>query len=116
MGAHTFDVRATDAAGNTALATRAFTVTAPRVPQVNDSPPETTIRKVKVKGDQAKVKFSSSVEGSTFQCKLDKGKLRPCRSPKTFKSLDSGKHKVTVVATDSVGNVDPTPAKSKFRV
>jgi hypothetical protein len=114
-GPHTFDVQVTDAAGNTTLATRAFTVVAPSVTPDKD-PPETTIKKVKVKGDQAKVKFSSSEAGSTFQCKLDKGKLRPCRSPKTLKNLDAGKHKVTVVATDAAGNTDPTPAKGRFRI
>jgi Ca2+-binding RTX toxin-like protein len=115
QGPHTFEVQATDAAGNTALATRAFTVVAPSVTPDND-PPETTITKVRVKGDQAKVKFTADEAGSTFKCMLDKGKLRPCRSPRTFKNLDPGKHKVTVVSADAVGNADPTPAKKKFRV
>ena len=92
-----------------------FTVVGPSVTPDKD-PPETTIKKVKVRGDQAKVKFFSSETGSTFQCKLDKGKLRPCRSPRTLKNLATGKHQLKVSATDAVGNADPTAAKTKFRI
>jgi len=86
------------------------------------------IGKVKVKGTTATATFSGSDSGSrfarasasatglSFKCKLDKGKFKACRSPKKFKHLKAGKHKVTIEAIDAAGNVDPTPAKKKFRV
>jgi CSLREA domain-containing protein len=63
----------------------------------------------------AKFKFKSNEAGSTFQCKLDKGKFKNCRSPKTYKELKPGKHVFKVKATDKAGNVSK-PAKKKFTV
>jgi hypothetical protein len=81
--------------------------------------PETTI----VKGPRArthkrvvKFRFVSSEPGSTFQCKLDRRKFKPCRSPKKYKRLKPGKHIFEVRAIDAAGNKDKTPAKRKFRV
>jgi Ca2+-binding RTX toxin-like protein len=115
VGAHAFEVRATDAAGNSATATRAFEVTGPSV-EPDTTAPETTITKVKVKGGGAKVKFTANEASSTFTCQLDKKKPRPCTSPAKFRHLDEGKHKVKVVATDAVGNKDASAAKAKFRI
>jgi hypothetical protein len=39
-----------------------------------------------------------------FECKLDRGRLRPCRSPQTFSGLKPGKHKLTVVLVDATGH------------
>jgi len=81
--------------------------------------PETTIRKgpkAKSKQRTATFKFASSEKGSTFQCKLDKKKFKPCKSPKTYKKLKPGKHVFKVRAIDKAGNVDPTPAKRKFKI
>jgi subtilisin-like proprotein convertase family protein len=64
----------------------------------------------------AKVKFSSSETGSTFQCKLDGGKYKTCTSPTKVKNLKIGKHKLFVRAIDAAGNVDATPLKYKWRV
>jgi hypothetical protein len=107
-GAHSFDVRATDAAGNSAIASRAFTV--------DGDPPETKLRKPKIRGDRITLRFSSNEPGSEFRCKLDRRKLRPCPAPKKYKNVDEGKHSFTVVATDAVGNSDPTPAKRRFEI
>jgi hypothetical protein len=63
----------------------------------------------------AKFKFKSNEAGSTFQCKLDKGKFKTCRSPKTYKKLKPGKHVFKVRATDKAGNVGK-PAKRKFTI
>ena len=80
-------------------------------------PPETTITK-SPKGEsskaKAKLKFESSEPGSTFMCKLDKGKFEDCSSP--FKQrIDVGKHKFKVFAIDPAGNADRSPAKAKFK-
>jgi hypothetical protein len=83
------------------------------------TPPQTKIGKVKVSGTTATVKFSGSDDQAgklTFKCKLDKKKFKSCKSPKKFKHLKAGKHKVRVEAIDAAGNVDPSPAKKKFKV
>jgi hypothetical protein len=83
--------------------------------------PQTKIRKIKVNSERAKVtiRFKGTDESQgtiKFQCKLDKKKFKKCRSPKTFKHLSAGRHKVKVRAIDAAGNVDPTPAKRRFRI
>jgi CSLREA domain-containing protein len=60
-------------------------------------------------------KFKATVGGSTFECKLDKGKFKKCSSPKKYKKLKPGKHVFKVRAVKG-GKVDPTPAKRKFTV
>lgn len=71
--------------------------------------------KAKSTSTTAKFKFKANEAGSTFQCKLDKGKFKKCRSPKTYKKLKPGKHLFKVRATDKAGNVGK-PAKRKFTV
>jgi hypothetical protein len=85
----------------------------------DNDPPNTTITKAPkgtIERDTAKIKFKSSEAGSTFACKLDKGSYRSCSSPRKYKNLDDGKHKVLVRATDAAGNADPSPDKAKFKV
>ena len=81
--------------------------------------PDTEIKKAPsgtIEKDKAKIKFKSDESGSTFECKLDKGKFKSCTSPITYKNLDDGKHKVLIQATDKAGNVEEKPAKAKFKV
>jgi 6-phosphogluconolactonase (cycloisomerase 2 family) len=81
-------------------------------------PPETTITKgpkKKTKKRKAKFEFSSDEQGSTFQCKLDKGGFEPCDPAETFK-VKRKKHTLEVRAVDPAGNVDPTPAQLKWKV
>jgi hypothetical protein len=82
-------------------------------------PPETTIDKGPKKAtssSRATIKFSSDESGSTFECKLDKKPFKPCSSPARFKNLKPGRHKVSVRATDKAGNVDQTPAVTRWKV
>lgn len=81
--------------------------------------PQTKITKgpkAKTHSTTAKFKFSSSEAGSSFECKLDKKPFKRCKSPKKYKKLKPGKHVFRVRAIDKAGNVDPTPAKKKFKV
>ncbi|HEY5976883.1 MAG TPA: hypothetical protein VIT85_03415 [Solirubrobacterales bacterium] len=74
-------------------------------------------KKPKLKGTPtAKFKFTASISGSSFECKLDKGKFKKCRSPKTYKKLKPGKHVFKVRAVSPAGVKDPTPATKKFKV
>jgi flagellar hook assembly protein FlgD len=80
--------------------------------------PKTTITKgpkAQTTSTTAKFKFKSNEADSTFQCKLDKGKFKKCKSPKTYKKLKPGKHVFKVRATDKAGNVGK-PAKKKFTI
>ena len=81
-------------------------------------PPQTTLVKKPHTGFKrsAKVTFTSSEAGSHFECKLDGGKFKACSSPKKLKHLKIGRHKFFVRAIDASGNVDPTPAKVKWKV
>jgi hypothetical protein len=60
-------------------------------------------------------RFSSSPGGASFQCRLDSGRFKACRSPFTTRRLGFGHHRFTVRAvTDGVP--DPSPASYGFRV
>jgi hypothetical protein len=81
--------------------------------------PDTQITKQpnnKLDGSKANYKFTSSEPNSTFLCKFDKAKFKPCSSPHKLKHLDDGKHRFRVEAVDAAGNIDLTPAKDKFRI
>ncbi|HVO52815.1 MAG TPA: hypothetical protein VMT37_00225 [Solirubrobacterales bacterium] len=92
--------------------------------------PQTRITKrpkqtIKTTGKRAtiKLRFASTVAGSSFECsltKLRKGKKPPkpvfksCKSPKTY-SLKPGKYRFRVRALAS-GQIDPSPAFGTFVV
>ncbi len=86
---------------------------------VGDEAPETKITKgapKRTEKTKVKFRFTSDDPGASFQCKLDKEKFKGCRSPKTLKHLDPGKHTVAVRAVDADGHRDTSPAKDKFKV
>ncbi|MBE2320107.1 M36 family metallopeptidase [Solirubrobacter sp. CPCC 204708] len=109
-GPHTFTVTATDAAGNTASATRTVTVDA--------TPPETMIEwappPILTARDFA-LAFRAG-EDATFVCSIDGAAATPCTSPLALSGLGDGAHSVVVTAIDAAGNADPTPARSDFTV
>jgi len=61
-------------------------------------------------------RFASDQPGSSFECKLDRGPFRPCRSPFTARVLSPGRHGFRVRARDAAGTLDATPAFHGFRV
>jgi hypothetical protein len=83
--------------------------------------PETTItKKPKHKATHTKVKikvkFSASIAGSTFECRLDgHKKWKPCESP-FKKKLGAGRHSLQVRAVSPGGVPDPKPAKVRFTI
>ena len=91
----------------------------PPTVQTDCDPPQTTITKApekKTARTAARYKFTSDEPGSTFECRLNKKKFKPCESPFRKRVKAGRKHKFKVRATDAGGNVDPSPAKHKFRV
>jgi hypothetical protein len=112
-GVHTFEVRATDPAGNTDLtpATHSWTL--------DTGPPETTVTSAPndpTNATSATFDFSSSESGSSFECALDGAAFTSCTSPRTHSTLSEGSHTFQVRATDAAGNTDPTPASRTWRV
>ena len=107
-GAHTFSVRATDAAGNTDATPRRGPgpSTPPRPTRRSRTGP---VRHRRV--ERRLVRVHSSEAGATFECKLDDGALGTrCTSPQgaTPASRD-GSHTFSVRATDAAGNADAEP-------
>lgn len=108
-GAHTFAVQATDPAGNTdpTPASDGWTVdlTAPDT-TIGSGPPPFS--------NQTSASFTFSSEpGATFECSLDtvdEGEFAACTSPKAYTDVPEGLRTFRVRATDTVGNVAPTPA------
>jgi hypothetical protein len=119
-GAHKFEVRAVDGAGNVdqSPASRSWSV--------DVTPPDTQIGKhpnALVASSAAQFEFSGS-DGSgsgvaSFQCRLDSGEASAwgaCTSPQSYSSLPDGAHKFEVRAVDGAGNVDQSPAVSAWNV
>ena len=99
-GAHTFAVRATDAAGNTsAVQTHAWTVdtVAPTV-TITDKPANPS------KDASPSFAFSPSESGSQFVCRLDGSSFTSCVSAKSYTGLADGPHTFGVKAMDAAGN------------
>ena len=115
QGAHTFEVRATDAAGNVdaSPASRSFTVDTS-----DTTPPDTTITAgpTGTTGDSTPSFSFSSEAGATFECRVDGGAWVTCTSAFTTAVLGEGPHTFEVRAIDGSGNVDASPASRAFTV
>jgi hypothetical protein len=136
-GSHSFQVRATDPSNNTdqTPAGYSFEVVLPTTPPlVQPSPlspppagpiggtktvaPETTFvgKPVARTHDRTPTfRFRSTTPGADFQCRLDRGRYRPCRSPFTTAPLSPGRHSFEVRAVHD-GSHDATPASLAFKV
>ena len=60
--------------------------------------------------------FSSTDVGSTFECQLDGTGWVGCTSPQPYTGLADGSHTFEVKATNTRGNIDPTPASWTWRI
>ncbi len=84
--------------------------------------PDTTITKAPkpvIHKRSATFAFESDNAAARFRCQVDKTASFNCPSPKKLIELDEGRHtfKVTAYVGAFTGGVlDPTPAKTKFRV
>ena len=112
-GSHTFEVRASDAAGNVDA------TPAQHVWTIDTTQPETTLLTTPPNpssSSEATFTFSSSDPGATFICWLDGGSTGICTSPKTYTGLSNGNHVFNVRAVDAVGNQDPTAASYSWTI
>ena len=113
-GPHTFEVRATDSAGNTdpSPATRNFTVdTTPPDTMITSGPSGT------IATDRPTFTFAGTPAGDTakVQCLIEFGRFQDCTSPSVI-ILEDGTHTAEFRAEDAAGNQDPTPATRTFTV
>lgn len=112
-GSHTFQVQATDGAGNTDPTPASYTWT------IDTTPPNTTItsRPPRLTSDRtATFQFTSTEPNSTFQCSLDGRAFVACTSPQVYSSLTRGLHIFRVRAMDPAGNLDPTLAAATWTI
>ncbi len=108
-GKHSFAVKATDAAGNTGLATVwEWTVDTvpPTQPEIATGPGAAT--NVRTAG----FSFSGGEPGLSFACRLDDGGLAACTSPVSYTGVTDGAHVFAVQATDPAGNTGPAASRS----
>jgi hypothetical protein len=108
-GSHTFQVQATDAAGNTSPTPATYTWT------IDITPPSTQITSqpaLLTNSTSAAFSFTciDAYTPCTFQCSMDSGAFTSCTSPATYSGLSEGSHTFQVQATDAAGNTSPTPA------
>lgn len=80
--------------------------------------PGTSIRRFRVKPRKrwAKFYFRGSEREVGFRCKLDRYPWEECTSPAWYTRLRLGRHTFRVAARDTAGNVDPTPARRRWRI
>ena len=109
LGQHTFQVRATDAAGNVGSASWSWTI-------VDITAPNTTITSGPASpttSTSATFTFTANEAGARFECRLDstaESAFSPCTSPQTYTALSVGTHTFAVRAIDPSGNLDGSPA------
>jgi large repetitive protein len=111
-GPHTFQVKATDRAGNVDPTASTYTwevdTVAPGT-ELTSTPPALT--------RAAEARFSFSTEpGASFECRLNDAAFTPCLSPHGYAALRDGDYVLQVRARDLAGNADSTPAEFHWTV
>ena len=115
-GAHSFEVRAVDQAGNADQSADSFEWT------VDTTAPQTTIdsHPAPVAASSAASFAFSGTDGvsgiASFECRRDSEEWAPCTSPRSYTALAEGAHSFEVRAIDKVGNTDPSPATFNWSI
>ena len=110
-GSHTFAVRAVDAAGRTDGSPATYSWV------IDLTPPQTTLTRTGPTPSSDVVSFDlSSDEAASFECNLDDAGWTACNTSYTTPYLADGTHVLLARATDTAGNVDPTPAREEWVV
>jgi hypothetical protein len=110
-GAHSFGVKARDAAGNeSTVTTFSWTIDTvpPSAPSIDSHPPVATT------SSAASFTFSGG-SGASFLCQLDGSGFSACTSPKNYSGLAEGAHSFQVKARDVAGN-ESTPASFSWTI
>ena len=91
-------------------------------PEVPQDPPDTTapdtaiVGAAKQRSHRARFQITSTEDGSTFECRLDRGRFAPCDSAFRSRKLNYGRHTLFARATDAAGNTDGSAAALKFKL
>jgi len=101
-GPYTFQVTATDAADNTATASRTWTLDGPAEVSITAGPAPGSVSS----DPRPRFAFSSLDADSDFDCRIDAAGFAPCASPFTTSALADGLHTVRVRATDTAQATD----------
>ena len=112
-GSHSFQVRATDPAGNPDPTPAVFSWTVDTIvpdTTINSTPPLLSNNRA------ASFSFSSNEAGALFQCSLDGAAFANCNSPRNYTGLADGSHTFQVRARDAAGNIDATPASYTWTI
>ena len=115
-GTYTFRVAAVDASGNVdpTPATRTLRIDATAPNTKITSHPKRTVTLPRHRHQMTVAfRFAASESGSTFRCRFDRGTYRLCGSPLRV-TVRSGRHSLSVIATDAAGNVDGSAAQFAF--
>ena len=113
-GAHSFAVRATTAGDTDATpAQRAFTVDT-QGPAVRLRGRRNRVVRETRGPARVRFAFTSPEAGARFECRIDRGRFRPCRSPRSVR-IARGRHRFSVRAVDALGNRGPA-ASARVRV
>src|SRR3990167_1392634 len=86
---------------------------------MDTTPPDTSITSQPLNltnSTSANFSFTSTEDGSTFECQMDSGGYTSCTSPKSYTELTEGSHSFSVKAIDSAGNTDSTPASYTWTI
>lgn len=104
--------------GPAASTTWTVDLTAPTTVFKKRPPKRSTSRAVKVRlgvaGSGARLGADS--EGVSFQCQLNRGKWKACKSNGRVTAPRAGKQLLRIRAVDAAGNVDPRGAQARFVV
>jgi hypothetical protein len=79
----------------------------------DSSPPSTSLSAVYPARDAATFTFSAD-EAASFSCSLDGAAYTSCSSAMHYTDLAPGWHTFAVRATDTAGNLDPSPAETRW--
>ena len=116
-GSHTFDVRATDAVGNTdaSPASRTWTVTTADTDGAEHDRSRLA-RPARLRRGPPASHSHRPRRDRRSQCRIDGGAWTSCTSPKAYSGLADGSHTFEVRATDGDGNTDASPASRTWTV
>lgn len=84
--------------------------------RVDTTAPRTRIDSAQLDEDKAVFRFSAGQRRSLFECRMDEGEFRRCRSPLSVDDLPEGDHEFVVRALDAAGNRDGSPAVKRWSV
>ena len=79
----------------------------------DSTPPDTTLLEDFPLPDLAVFRLTAT-EPATFSCSLDGAGFTPCDSSTRYQDLEPGWHTLAVRAVDAAGNVDPSPAETRW--